>query len=277
MLPEAARRTLERLALLDPPRTEGADARWLLVKLDGGPEKSKWAPPRPPSELDGLSVDELVIRFVDRATARDATEYPDEMDDIYWQLDEVVDQLERREGDGHSALVALYADPRIEVRQQAAEWTETIEPELSRMRLKAIFDAEWTADAGPDGVPPGETRRLARLGALSTGQIVEQFAEMATEAGEHAGAFDVLKTNRFHWPIKGLVEELQRRGEGQLGMLEPLLRHRRANVRLEAGTALLETLPEKARAALQRLVDHHEEPQATYARGLLNPRRPPLV
>lgn len=95
------------------------------------------------AELRNLTAEQLVDRFMALAIDYDEEESPPENDRLYWQLDNVKDELNAREGEVWRLLLPLYRHPDIRIRHRAAEATRDKLPELARDRLLAIDDVDW--------------------------------------------------------------------------------------------------------------------------------------
>jgi hypothetical protein len=78
------------------------------------------------------------------------------------------------------------------------------------------------------------------------------------------------KYNRLFDEMRELVLVLKARTGDARAELLPLLNHRNAQVRIKAAIATLVVAPEKARTALQLIVDRGEFPQAADASGTLS-------
>jgi len=109
----------------------------------------------------------------------------------------------------------------------------------------------------------------ATLKHLSVEALVEQFRLMALAQDEALLDDEHTKYNRLFDKMEEVKGELKSRpDDGRRAML-PLLAHSNAQVRLKAAIALLAFEPEAARAALQRISDANEYPQAARARGMM--------
>jgi len=109
----------------------------------------------------------------------------------------------------------------------------------------------------------------ATLKHLSVEALVEQFRLMALAQDEALLDDEYTKYNRLFDKMEEVKGELKGRpDDGRRAML-PLLAHSNAQVRLKAAIALLALEPEAARAALQRISDANEYPQAADARGMM--------
>jgi Domain of unknown function (DUF2019) len=134
--------------------------------------------PRAPSmdrdKLRNLTAEQLVDRFMALAIDYDEEESPPENDRLYWQLDNVKDELKAREGEAWRLLLPLYRHPDIRIRHQAAEATRDKLPELAHDRLLAIDDVEWLPPGDYAGLfanVGGRSRRPSRLKAMTIDQL----------------------------------------------------------------------------------------------------------
>jgi Domain of unknown function (DUF2019) len=92
--------------------------------------------------LVGLSVAELVQRFIDVAREQQDAELRDDRRDmraLYWKMDAVRNELKARAGDQRRALVPLLRHPNVQVRLKAAKSTLSLDPEGARRTLDVIF------------------------------------------------------------------------------------------------------------------------------------------
>jgi hypothetical protein len=91
------------------------------------------------------SVQELVARFLsitlaqyDAARIADTTKY----NRLYRKMEDVVNELKRREGDQRRALLPLLDHPNVQVRMMAAHAVLTISPVLARKAFQSVRDSE---------------------------------------------------------------------------------------------------------------------------------------
>ena len=111
-------------------------------------EKAGLAPVFPtrakrPGQLETLSVEQLVDRFVDLALRQDRAELRGEIakyNRLCDQIRAVEQELRSRDGDQRSALVPLLAHPNAQVRWMAAEFTLAIDLARARRALQEISD-----------------------------------------------------------------------------------------------------------------------------------------
>ena len=88
-----------------------------------------------------LSVDDLVDRFIEISIAQSEALFREEItrfNSLYRQMDQVGNELKRREGDARTALMRLYGHPNFHVRLNAAKRTLAVAPEAARQELRAI-------------------------------------------------------------------------------------------------------------------------------------------
>jgi hypothetical protein len=93
------------------------------------------------SNLESMSVDQLVARFVEIALAQDVAILEDESADyrrLYRQMDEVDDELGARGREARLELLRLYEHENMQVRLKAAVRTLAIAPARARLALEAI-------------------------------------------------------------------------------------------------------------------------------------------
>jgi hypothetical protein len=214
----------------------------------------------PAGTLAGLGVDELIARFKALAIAKDEADGIVACQRLACQLDDVVGELERR--DAQRVLLALYADPDVRVRAEAADATFMLAPALAHDRLLAIDEPEWSPPvrAGP---------RRSPLRGMTTEQLVDRFLTLALDQDEALLQDKTARFNRLYGLLQAVVVDLVARD--QLPALLALLDHPNPQVRLKAATAVHGVAPAAARRALQRIVDADDYPQAPDAAGMLRP------
>jgi hypothetical protein len=228
--------------------------------------------------LAELDLDRLLDRFKEAAIAYDEPDGPEEAERLYWELQDAKSELKRRPGDRRWTLFALYTDPDIRVRAQAAEATRTLAPELSRDRLGYIDDDAWAAPpSGLDITKAGLANVfIARRAeehpfrSMSIEQLVEDFASIAVEQYKAQLYSQTAKYNRLFDKIVALKDELKRRAGDQRSALTSLFAHSNPQVRLMAAQWALAVAPAAAQAVLQKISDQNEYPQAAYARQSLD-------
>jgi hypothetical protein len=226
--------------------------------------KRRHAGKRKPSGLEPLTVDQLVDRFIAMAIEENEADGIEAVDRVYWQIDAVERELERRAGDQRRALLPLYTHPDVRVRYRAAEATRALAPELARDRLLAVDDEHWSrpTEAG--------VRRPHALKGLTVTELVERFVTLALEQDQAMLLDEIPKVNRLFWMLQAVAEELKSRPGDERRALAALFDHPNAQVRLKAAQAALAVAPEAARQALQLISDRDEYPQAAYARGTID-------
>lgn len=109
----------------------------------------------------------------------------------------------------------------------------------------------------------------ATLKRLSAEELVEQFLSMALAQDNALFDDKIAKYNRLFDRMEQVKEKLKSRADDERRALLPLLEHSNAQVRLKAAIALLAVEPEAVRAALQKISDANEYPQAADARGMM--------
>lgn len=108
-----------------------------------------------------------------------------------------------------------------------------------------------------------------RLSDLSVDKLVERLLEVLIRQDHALDSDDNRKYNRLFDDMIVIERELEQRPGDQRRALLPHLRHPNTQVRFMVATALWKLEPEAARAALQRIVDENDYPQAADARGKL--------
>jgi hypothetical protein len=137
--------------------------------------------------LEDKSLEDVVERFKECAVAYDDADGTDEKEHLYWDLDGVKQELQRRPGDQRRALFGLYMHSDIRIRAAAADATRTLAPLLSRHRKLNIDDDDWTppvsgvdiAQAGLDAMFPVRAQRAGRLEAHSVEQLIQRLLDLA--------------------------------------------------------------------------------------------------
>lgn len=109
-----------------------------------------------------------------------------------------------------------------------------------------------------------------QLQGLSVDELVERFVSNALDQDQAILLDDNRKYRRLYFEMKALKEALKGRAGDQRTALLPLLKHRNAQVRLKAAIATLAVEIDTARAALQKISDANEYPQAADARGMMS-------
>jgi hypothetical protein len=106
-------------------------------------------------DLRAMTVDQLVELFAeiareqDRAIARDDNA---KYSRLFWQMEDVEEELKGREGDQRPALLRLYTDLNAQVRLAAAKATLAVAPEAARRLLRNIADSQENPQAGDAGM-----------------------------------------------------------------------------------------------------------------------------
>ncbi|HXT06833.1 MAG TPA: DUF2019 domain-containing protein [Roseiarcus sp.] len=227
--------------------------------------------------LEAASLEEIIERFKECAIAYEDADGSDETEYLYWDLDKVKDELQRRPGDQRRVLFALYTHPDIRVRQAAADATQTLAPLLSRHRKLNIDDDSWAPPAeGLDierarveSVFATRAQKPNKLSELSIEQLRQRFVDLTLRQSEAEMYGQIAKYNRLYGQIDAIKDELKGRSGDQRIALIPLFEHPNAHVRLVAATATLTVVPEAARKALEELAESKEYPQAGTASGRL--------
>jgi hypothetical protein len=101
-----------------------------------------------------VSVQELVARFVSIGLAQydalyvvNTTKY----NRLYRSMEDVVNELKRRDGDQRRALLPLLDHPNLQIRMKAAHAVLAITPALARKALQSVRESgifPQAADAG---------------------------------------------------------------------------------------------------------------------------------
>jgi hypothetical protein len=97
-----------------------------------------------PANLQGMSVEKLVMRFTELCLAQFEAELRSELSKenrLIRQMFAVADELRARAGDQRRALLELYSHPNIQVRLMAAKETLAVAPVAAREMLQAIKDS----------------------------------------------------------------------------------------------------------------------------------------
>jgi hypothetical protein len=115
---------------------------------------------------DRASVQELVARFVSIGLAQyDALYVVDtkKFNRLYRDMEDVRNELKRKEGDQRRALLPLLDHPNLQVRMKAANSVLAISPHLARKALESVRDS---------GVFPQAADASGMLSALENGTFV---------------------------------------------------------------------------------------------------------
>jgi hypothetical protein len=121
-------------------RLGGTDAR-----RSGCPARTKDSQMMAKSSDQVASVQELVARFLsielaqyDAAYVIDTRKY----NRLYANMQDVRNELRKREGDQRRALLPLLDHPNVQVRMMAANTLLAISPDLARKALESVRDSE---------------------------------------------------------------------------------------------------------------------------------------
>ena len=112
------------------------------------------------------SVQELVARFVSIGLAQyDALYVVDvkKYNRLYREMQDVRNELKRREGDQRRALLPLLDHPNLQVRMKAANSVLAISPQLARKALESVRDS---------GILPQSADAEGMLDAVQKGSFV---------------------------------------------------------------------------------------------------------
>jgi predicted GNAT family acetyltransferase len=108
-----------------------------------------------------------------------------------------------------------------------------------------------------------------RLEILSTGALVDQFAEICI-AQDRALLYENISTiNKLVWQMKAVDDELRKRGREARLVLLKLYDHPNMQVRLHAAKCSLAVAPAAARHVIEAIARSGRMPQAADARGTL--------
>jgi Domain of unknown function (DUF2019) len=105
----------------------------------------------------------------------------------------------------------------------------------------------------------------ADISLLTIPQLVERFRVLALAKNEAIETEQSTRYNRLYWKLDAVQKELRARQGDQRHALAPLYDHPNPQVRLDAAMATLVVFPDRARAALQMIIDRDEFPQAADA------------
>ncbi len=226
----------------------------------GGPQPLRVRNPR----LRTVPTGELVERFAGLAIKEDkATGDVEAIDRLYYRIEAIEDELRWRDGEeGLRALLSLYTNPHIAVRERATRATREVALELSRSRLDAIDDDGWTPESGPTGVvvggpvqakakEPKARGKRVQLGDMAIGDLVERFLAISLERRQATDHDEIARVNRLFGLKVAVEEELKRRKGDQRRALLRLLEYPNLQVRLDAAEATLAVDRKAARHALE--------------------------
>ena len=94
--------------------------------------------------IDQLTVSELVQRFLSLTLAQYEARFPSQTSKynrLYHQMNEIRDELKRREGDQRRALLPLINHENAQVRLMAASSLLTIVPDRAKRALESVRDS----------------------------------------------------------------------------------------------------------------------------------------
>lgn len=220
--------------------------------------------------LEELSLEEIVEQFRVRAVAYEDADGSDETEHLYWDIEDVKEELKRRQGDQRRVLFGLYSDPDIRVRALAASATRTLAPMLSEHRQQNIDDDAWAppasgldiAQAGLVGVFPTRAQNSGKTTGLGVEQLVEQFVKLSLKQYEALEGSEIARYNRLFGQVWGIVDRLKARDGDQRRALTGLLSHPNPQVRLTAARATLAIAPSAARQVIQTIAESKVQPWA---------------
>ena len=108
------------------------------------------------------------------------------------------------------------------------------------------------------------------ISRLNEHELVQRFTSIALAQDEALNADNTTQYNKLFGDMELVKAELKGRHGDQSRLLLPLLLHPNAQVRLKSAIATLAMDREAALAALQKISDQNEYPQAAYARDMLS-------
>src|SRR4051794_26281101 len=118
------------------------------------------------ASLDRARVQELVARFVSIGLAQYGALYvadTKKYNRLYREMEDIRNELKRREGDQRRALLSLLDHPNLQVRMKAANTLLAISPSLARKALESVRDS---------GIFPQAMDAGMTLSALENGTFV---------------------------------------------------------------------------------------------------------
>ncbi|MHB8885807.1 MAG: DUF2019 domain-containing protein [Methylovirgula sp.] len=98
------------------------------------------------SELEQLTVDELVERFAEICIAEDDALFRHQhakFNRLFKTMCAVGNELRRRGRGARLELQRLYRHPNMQVRLKAAKWTLAVAPDAARNVIQSIRDSKW--------------------------------------------------------------------------------------------------------------------------------------
>lgn len=102
-----------------------------------------------------MSVDQLVRLFSELSVQQDMALLSNalrEVNQLFWKIDAIEEELKSRPGDQRSALLALYTHKNMQVRLKAARATLAIAPDAARALIEDIAASGWQPQAGDAGM-----------------------------------------------------------------------------------------------------------------------------
>lgn len=105
--------------------------------------------------LGVFTVEQLVEQFAAIGVEQGEAVWDDNSDRyarLFWQMDEIKEELKRRSGDQRRALQVLYDHSNVQVRLMAAKATLAVSPEPARRVITAIADSRLFPQAGDAGM-----------------------------------------------------------------------------------------------------------------------------
>ena len=105
--------------------------------------------------VQDMSVDQLVDRFAALALEQDTAllrENITRVNQLYYALKDVENELKAREGDQRRALVRLYEHKNPQVRIKAVKATLAVAPDVAHPMLQVIADSREYPQAGDAGM-----------------------------------------------------------------------------------------------------------------------------
>ena len=116
--------------------------------------------------VDQLTIEELVQNFLALTLAQYEARFPSQTSKynrLYRQMNEIRDELKRREGDQRRALLPLINHENAQVRLMAASSLLTIVPDRAKRALQSVRDSR---------IEPPSANAQGLLEALERGSFV---------------------------------------------------------------------------------------------------------
>jgi hypothetical protein len=116
--------------------------------------------------IDQLTIDDLVQHFLALTLAQYEARFPSQTsryNRLYRQMNEIRDELKRREGDQRRALLPLINHENAQVRLMAASSLLTIVPDRAKRALESVRDS---------GILPPSANAEGLLNGLQNGSFV---------------------------------------------------------------------------------------------------------